>query len=250
MWLVLCDDLDASARWVYDGLRQRSVPAEFVPASILSRSVRWVHRIGSEGACVEVVLPDGRCITSAAVHGTLNRMVGLWPAPTYAASPDSEYALQELLAMYVSLLQCLPPPMLNRPTPQGLSGRLRYTPDWLVLAARAGFATASYAVASRDADLRHGEPHRSQVTVPAAAERHSVVVAAGRVFGDPLSARAGTAACRLARLAEVDLLGLRLATVRNDDTWFEAADLYPDLRTAGSGLLDHLAGLAPGEPPT
>lgn len=249
MWLVLCDDLDASARWVYDGLRQRSVPAEFVPASVLSRAVRWGHRIGSEGASVEVVLPDGRCITSAAVRGTLNRMVGLWPAPDYVASPDSDYALQELLAMYVSLLQCLSAPVLNRPTSQGLSGRVRYTPDWLVLAARAGFATASYAVSSRGDDWCRDDD-RLQITIPAAAKRHNVVVAAGRVFGDPLSARATAAACRLTMLAEVDLLGLRLATACDGGAWFEAADLYPDLRTAGGGLLDHLVGLAPGEPPT
>lgn len=247
MWLVLCDDLDASARWAYDGFVERGVPAEFVPASVLSGTVRWVHRVDSHGASVETLLPDGRRIVSTAVRGTLNRLVGLWPQPTYFGSPDGDYALQELLAMYLSLLRALPAPVLNPPSPQGLSGRMRYTPDWLVLAARAGFETVPYAVSSRhDGSPRegHGLPELR------GASRHAVVVAAGRVFGDPVGTGAAQAACALARLAQLPLLGLRLATTPDGTAWFEAADLYPDLRSGGGELLDHLAGLASAKAPT
>ena len=244
MWLVLCDDLDAPARWVYDELRARSVSAAFVPASALARAVRYVHRVGPDGASAEVVLADGRRISTTEVQGTLNRMLGLWPSAAFAASPDNDYAVQEVLSMYVSLLQSLRAPILNPPTAQGLSGRMRYTPDWLVLAARSGFATTRYTVSTREGFT---PPIHQPVALGAAMSRHNVIVAAGRVFGDPLSAPASTAACRLARLAGLQLLGLQLVTHSDGKTWFEAADLYPDLRTGGAGLIDHLAGLVPAE---
>jgi hypothetical protein len=222
------------------------VSAEFVPASLLSRAVRWVHQVGPDGASAEVLLPDGRRITSTAVRGTLNRMVRLWPPPTYSRSPDGNYALQELLALYVSLLRCLPPPMLNRPSPQGLSGRMRYTPDWFVVAARAGFATVPYAASSRHEDGARDGDRSAELT---GAVHHAVIVAAGRVFGDPVATKAAAAACRMARLAQVELLGLRLATTADGAAWFEAADLYPDLRTGGEQLVDHLADLVPAREP-
>jgi hypothetical protein len=241
VWLVLCDDSDASARWVYDGLRERSVPVEFVPASVLSAAVRWIHRVGSDGAFVEVFLADGRCIDSRDVHGTLNRIVSMWPPPEYLATPDRDYALQELLALYLSLLHCLPPPVLNRPSPQGLSGHMRYTPDWLVLASRAGFATAPYVVSSSEDEPRCRNDEQTLHRPPSV--HHEVVVAAGRVFGSSVTPQAAAAACRLSDLAGADLLGLRLATTADGAARFEAADLYPDLRSAGPDLLDHLAGL-------
>src|SRR5215213_2932280 len=149
MWLVLCDDSATSAKWVYGGLRERAVPVEFVSTSVLSGAVRWIHRVDSSGASAEVILPDGRCIDSGTIRGTLNRVVSLSPPPTFFASPDGDYALQELLALYLSLLRCLPAPVLNRPSSQGLSGRIRSTLDWLVLASRAGLATRPYTVTSK-----------------------------------------------------------------------------------------------------
>lgn len=242
-WLVLCDDFDVSARWTYEGLRERRVPVELVLTSVLSGAVRWAHRVGPAGASAEVVLPDGRMIATESVRGTLNRVVGLWPPAEFLASPDGDYAVQELLAMYLSLLQCLPAPVLNRPTPQGLSGRLRYSPDWFVLAARAGFVTIPYAASTRDDAPPGGSPLGASGLV--SADRHTVIVAAGQVFGDPISAAAAAAACRLAALAQVELLGLQLATAPDGAAWFESADLYPDLRAGGEQFLDHLGRLAP-----
>lgn len=247
MWLVLCDDADASARWAYEGLRQRSVPVEFVPASALSAAVRWTHRVGRRGASADVLLDDGRCIESRTVDGTLNRLVTVWPPPEYLATPDRGYATQELLALWLSLLHCLPAPILNRPSPQGLSGRMRYIPEWLVLASRAGFATAPYAVSTAENGRRRDDDpafHR------AAFVQHEVIVAAGRVFGDQVTPQATAAACRLSRLAGTDLLGLRLATTADGAARFEAANLYPDLRMAGADLIDHLAGLVEAKAPT
>jgi hypothetical protein len=217
------------------------VPAEFVPASVLSGAVRWIHRVEAGGASAEVLLADGRCIDSRAVHGTINRIVSMWPPPEYLVTPDGDYALQELLALYLSFLHCLPPPVLNRPSPQGLSGHMRYTPDWLVLASRAGLATAPYALSSAEDGPRRRD--HEQTLHRAAFAHHDVVVAAGRVFGGSITPQVAAAACRLSNLAGADLLGLRLATTADGAVRFEAADLYPDLRSAGADLLDHLAGL-------
>lgn len=239
MWLVLCDDVDVPARWVHEGLRRRDVHAELVTASDLSRAVRWVHRLDSSDAFVEVTLADGRSISSAEVRVTLNRLLGVWPPTAYAHSPDSDYALQELLAMYVSLLWCLQGPVLNRSSAQGLSGPARYTLEWMVLAARAGFAVRPHTMSSRAQDTptperwpRHESPVRR------------VVVAAGRVFGEHLTGPAVASACRLADLAGTALLGINVAYTQNGTACFEGADLYPDLKAAGEELIDHIVTLA------
>lgn len=143
-------------------------------------------------------------IATTLVRGTLNIVVGMWPPAEFFTSPDGDYAAQELLAMYLGLLQCLPPPVLNRPNPQVLSGRLRYTPDWYVLAARAGFATIPDTASTRE-DTAPGDTPAAGA-LAATAARHTVIVASGRVFGDPIGA-AAAAACKLAELANVELLG-------------------------------------------
>lgn len=244
MWLVLCDEADASARWVWDGLRHRSVAVELVSTRLLSAALRWNHRVGLEGASFVVDLPDGRCVESRAVHATLNRVVSLSPPLEYAASPDGEYALQELLALYLSLLRCLSPPVLNPPTPQGLAGRLRYAPEWTALASLAGFTTTPFRVASTEERADAGTTDQSG---PAAVSGQTLLVAAGRLFGNPVAPGVATAARRLASLAGVGLLGLQVATTAEGTAAFVSADLYPDLRPAGDALLDHLATLGDRE---
>ena len=240
MWLVLCDEADASARWVWDGLRRRSVAVELVPTRLLSAALRWNHRIGPDGASFAVDLPDGRCVESRAVHATLNRVVSLSPPSEYAASPDGEYALQELLALYLSLLRCLSPPVLNPSSPQGLAGRLRYAPEWTALASRAGFTTDPFRVASTE---ERTDPRTTDHSGRPAVLSQTLLVAAGRLFGNPVAPGVATAACRLASLAGVDLLGVQVATTADGTATFVSADLYPDLRPAGDALLDHLATL-------
>jgi hypothetical protein len=244
MWLVLCDDLDTSARWVYEELLKRSLAVEFIPASALAHAVRLVHRVGPGATTAELLLADGRRVTSTKVRATLNRMLGPSSSPEWGRGPDSEYAMQEMLSLYVSLLRCLPGPILNPPSAQGLSGRLRYTPEWYVLAARSGFATRPFAVSSEDG---FDDSRDREVAPGTAARMHNVIVAADEVFGDPLSQADRAAACELARLAGLQLLGLHLATGSDGATWFEAADLYPDLRAGGVPLIDHLAQLVPAE---
>jgi hypothetical protein len=241
VWLVLSDESDLCALWVAEGLRQRGVRVETVTARMLSAAVRWVHVVADGGSWVEVSLADGRCIDSRRVGGALNRVLSLDPPLEYMVSPDGEYALQELFALYLSLLQSLPPPVLNRPTPQGLSGRVRNAPDWLVLAARAGLATEAYTLSSRQMFSAGAVARRAR---PYPVERLEVIVAGGRAFSSRESPEATAAAIRLADLAGVGVLGLHLTATADGGARFAAADLYPDLRRAGPALLDHLGDLA------
>ena len=255
MWLILCDDGDASAQWFRAGLVERSVPVELVTTSLLSAAVRWDHRVDSDGASLEVDLPDGRHLDSRSVGATLNRVTSLSPPARYFASPDGDYALQELLALYLSVLQCLPGPVLNRPSAQGLSGRMRYVPEWLVLAARAGFVTAPHTVSTASDDARGPSRPAGEQEWPTT----DLLVAAGRVFGPaagppaagPTAAgppvaerpRVAAAARRLSELAGADILGIRVETTP-DAVRFGAVDARPDLSLGGDALLDHLAGLS------
>jgi hypothetical protein len=240
MWLVLGDEADPSVDWFRDGMQRRSVAVEVVSTRALSAAVRWNHRVGRHGASVVADLPDGRRLDSNAVRATLNRVAALNPPVEYFVSPDGEYAQQELLALYLSLLHSLPGPVLNRPTPQGLSGRLRYAPEWAVLAARAGLGSRAFHVSTALAQP-HAGAALSDRPVPSPT---LVIVAAGRLFPDGLPRAAAAAALRLAGLAGLDLVGFRLETTAEGTAMFEAADLHPDLRPAGDPLLDHLAALA------
>ena len=82
--------------------------------------------------------------TAAASAAILNRLIA--PPETLVAQSvpgDREYAHQELTALYLSWLNAIPAPVLNRPTPQGLAGRWRHASEWAVAADEAGLCGAS-----------------------------------------------------------------------------------------------------------
>jgi len=87
MWLVLCDDHDLAAQWAFLGLAERGLaPLELVTSGALAHARRWVHRVTTGGAHVEVTLHDGRTFDSRRVRGALNRLVGVYNAGTFAAA--------------------------------------------------------------------------------------------------------------------------------------------------------------------
>jgi hypothetical protein len=253
MWLVLCEEGDRSAQWVYEGLRARQAPAELVTAEMLAHASRWVHMVGPGRVGAELLLPDGRLLEFNTVGATLNRLTGLELTRAFSVSPDREYALQEVFALYLSVLQCPRGPILNRPSPQGLSGRIRSVPEWLMLAATSGLATLPFCVSShvdtsgQDATkTAHPDSHCQPETMPdlAGASLQQIIVAAGEVFGaDNISRATADAARRLTKLAGVELLGLQLTMTDRGEAWFHAADLYPDLSIGRDPLLDHLEAL-------
>jgi hypothetical protein len=233
MRLLLCEPRDSSATWLVNGLAARDAPLEMVTAAELLRAKRWEHRLGRMGAELEVELSDGRSFKSDALRVVINRIMGV-PLDLVAVSPaDRGYAHQELQAFWLSWLQGLPCPVLNRPTALGLSGVWLGDAEWALRASRAGLPTAPV-------QLTSAPPGPSEPVEDAVA----VLVAAGAVFGPP-SAAALAEECRaLAAAVEADLLEVRLRRLGpagSNDVCFAGATTLPDLRQGGVALLTHLA---------
>ena len=184
---------------------------------------------------------DGQDLRGEQVGGVLNRLAFLpqaWLAGIGGA--DRDYAVQEMVAFYLSWLHALAGPKLNPPTPQGLCGNLRHPSAWIALGARAGLPVRRFRQTSDDDPaaywLRQGDP--------AAA---TVFVVGNAVIGPAALVATHRAAClRFSKLAECPLLGIEFAPDA-EETWrMVAASVTPDLMRGGEPLADALAAaLAP-----
>ncbi len=270
MWLVLCDPADRAALWAYAGLRERGLaPLELLSPQALVGSPRTVHRIDRYGARFEIRLPDGRLLASDDIDGVLNRAVGVAvgpppsdmpsdipsdipsdpPSDTPAATKDDRgdagYVQEELNALLLSLLTCVAPVSVNRPTASGLYGAWRSPAEWTVLAARAGLAVSPIRLSDRPGPDCPGPDRPTAVA-------GRVLVFGGHVFGAPVGEDA-QAYARLARLAGTELLGIDVHPDGDHRTVFGGADPLPDLRVGGEAfldrLLDHLTALSPSPSP-
>lgn len=233
MWLLLCEHTDFSALWAYRGLRERGVPIELVSAGALVNALGWEHRLGIGGASIRIDLADGRTIDGDAVRGVVNRLVSL-PTERHAlaATPDRDYAMQELNALFLSWLTAVRGPVLGRPTPQGLSGPWLHRSEWLALGAQAGLNVDVYCRSSREAP-------ETLTDEAALVGARTLVVIAGRPAGRvPAHVAAGSA--RLARLADADFLGVQFGTPRRKPWTFVGATPFPDLSLGGLSALDLL----------
>lgn len=196
-----------------------------------------MHRLGSAGAVGEVTLADGRQVASTSVRGVLNRLVQTAWDPGRVRSEDREYAAQELAAFYMSWLRCLPGPVLNPPTPQGLSGYWRHESEWAVLAAQAGLRTPPLSMGHGHAPGRWLFPDE-EAADPTAL---SVVVVGDAVIGAAARPDVGNACRRLAHLSRTPLLGVDLLDDAHGSTFLHATP-HPDLDVWGDDLLVALAG--------
>jgi hypothetical protein len=246
MYLVLGPPDDPSALWAYQGLEARGLePLEWVSSEMLVGAERWEHRLGAQGVSLEVTLADGRTIHSDAIRGVFNRLKSVPTEGLLSAHPaDHDYAAQELAAFFLSWLNALPPPVLNRPTPEGLSGAWRHRPEWMYLAQRAGLPTSRYRQSNRAAPDPSGGYGR---LVPPSTPAETVLVLADHVIGTPLSPDLQNGCRRLARLAHTALLGIEFAAGPPGCPWtFAGATPVPDLRLGGKALLDALAAVLVG----
>lgn len=243
MWLVLCDPADRAAGWAYEGLRARGLaPLEQLSPQTLLGSTRTAHRVDRLGARFELSLPDGRVLDSRDVDGVLNRVTsapfGYLPFTTHA---DAVYAAEELSALLRSLLTCLAPVSVNPPCRYGLCGAWRSTAEWTALAIRAGLPVPPARISSSP----DPEPRRPP------AGRGDVLVLGEHVFGAPTT-EDEEPYVRLARLAELDLLGVDLHCEDGQPAVFAGASPLPDLRPGGDPFLDrlleHLTALSAGAP--
>jgi hypothetical protein len=246
MWLVLCTSNDVAALWAYQGLKAGGLaPLELVRAEVLAYSVHWEHRLGADGVHVAITLADGRRIRSDTLRGVLNRLSWAPPEHLVMAHPgDRDYATQELTAFYLSWLYALPGPVLNQPTPQGLSGQWRHVSEWVWLASKAGLPTPEYRQSSHDYLDEMGVERR---LVPTSTPVNTVLVVAEHVVGAPAPPDILKGCQRLAELSRTELLGVEFAAGSAGPWTFTGATPWPDLRLGGQALLDVLASVLRGE---
>jgi hypothetical protein len=239
LWLILCHSDDPSALWAYEGLQQRGLtPLKLVTAEMLGPSLRWDHRVGANGASIEVSFSDEQVLSSYTIRGVLNRLTGpsSWYPLHRVAASDRSYAGKELTAFFLSWLSCLPSPILNRPTPQGLAGRERHVSEWVLLASAAGLTTVSYRQFSRTSP----EVSIEERLTPEVTSLDTVLVIDRYIFGT--APPHVLHACQvLANLASTAILGVEFSLSTSDQWTFTNATPLPDLRLGGQSALDALA---------
>ena len=242
MHLVLCSSSDTSAIWACNGLAALGVtPLHLVTSEMLALSTGWTHRLGSEGIATRFTLPDGTRIDGGCIRGILNRLLAPPEALVAQSVPeDRDYTQQELTALYLSWLSAIPAPVLNRPTPQGLSGRSRHGSEWAMAAHAAGFSVPVYRQEAGD------DPCKGYASLaPAGAPVTHVVVLDGETFGPafgPELPQAAQERChRLSEICQTQLLGMDLFASPSDPWTFAGATPLPDLQAGGTALLRRMA---------
>lgn len=239
MWLILCEINDKSSFWAFQGLKKRELePICLITTDDLAYGVSWEHRIGTTGAYTKIKLADHREISSQNLKGVLNRLITPSPKNLDLIFPaDRAYVTQELKTFFLSWLYSLPQPIINRPSPQGLSGQWRHQSEWIFMGARAGLPTQSYRQSSRDIEgsfFDHVPP------IPSGAFVIQIIIVNGTVVGDsvPESIRKGCQ--RIAEMSGNQLLGLTFIVDQHEKWNLVNANTHPDLEGGGDALLDAL----------
>jgi hypothetical protein len=243
MWLVLCDASDMSGLWVHQELRARGVaPLELITADALSMADYWEHRIAGERASIRFRV-DNLDIAGEQLRGVVNRLYTV-PIPHWrsAEQRDRDYVQQELIALFLSWLHALPCPVVNRPTPQGLSGQWRAESEWVLLAHKAGLPVAPYRQGAHD---RIDEMKGEKRLVPWGTLVQTVIVVGDTVAGADIPQPLAAACRSLAQLAGTELLGIDFIAGDAGSLTFAGASPMPYLTLGGpaliQGLCRHLA---------
>ncbi len=240
MWLVLCEPDDASALWAYKGLQARNLnPIRMVTTSDLYFGVQWEHRLGRDGSSFNIKLADSTQIRDKEIRGVLNRIRRPSPENFVLIQPsDLSYVEEELFSFYLSWLHAINGPILNRPTPHGLSGCWHDYSEWLYLAARAGLPVPHFKQSSHD----FCEPdHFSISLIRQRSQLLSVLVVDGHVTGEAMHPKITAGCRRLSLQTDTSLLGIYFSTEPNGKKIFAGATTHPNLRSGGESFLDHLA---------
>lgn len=237
MWLILCETNDLAALWVYEGLRDKGFnPLELVRADALLHGISWEHRLGPDDkVTIDIRLPDGRRINNREIQGVINRLLSVPNENrTFIHASEENYFINEMTAFFLSWLYALPKPVLNRPTPQGLSGYARHISEWIWLAAQAGLPTPDYVYS----DNGHVAIDSGYLTSTV-----HVFVIGNQFVGNmaPVNIRKGC--LRLAELSRTELLGITFVIGPNDRWTFAGATPTPDLIMGGQLLLNTLAAV-------
>ncbi len=158
-FLILAHLGDETALRVCAALRARhgGNHVRLVSCEELVLAPYWAHRLEDSQVTTEVRLHDGTSLDLANIRVVFNRLLAL-AAPHFASAKavDRDYAIQEMNALCLSWLASLPCPVVNPPTPTGLSAPARSHAEWLLLAGRAGLPVQGYHF-STDPRWRHPE---------------------------------------------------------------------------------------------
>jgi hypothetical protein len=190
---------DATAAAVASVLRARCgrEAVRWIGVETLARATRWQHRIEPDGTTGTVLqLPDAAVLHDRELGVVFNRA---FPDVAPGFSPtDQRYAVMEMHALLLSWLTAVPGPVVNRPSPRGLTGTARGPIEWHALAARAGlpvrcarfttsaraFAVAGYTPAGFAGPVPRGDRPTVLVRGGVAAQQTSLV-AGNAVVGMP-----------------------------------------------------------------
>jgi hypothetical protein len=235
MILVLCDEADVSALWAADGLKRRGLSLTLLTGIDLAAVRGWKHTIGADGANIELRF-ESAALHGREVRGVLNRLCFLPRAwLNRIGGPDRDYAVQEMLAFYLSWLHTLAAPKLNPPAPQGLCGNMRHPSAWVALAAGSGLPVRPFRQSS------HDDPAAAWLTPPDPATSTVFVVGVEVVGLDALVGPHRAACLRLANAAGCPLLGIDFAPDAQGRWRMNSASVIPDLTRGGEVLIDALA---------
>ena len=152
---------------------------------------------------------------------------------------DREYCQHELYALFLSWLYCLPGPVFNPATPQGLSGRLRHASEWSKVAHLAGLNAAKYLqTSSETGNLSYRNSGR---LVPSQTPTRTIFVVQSNVVSKDVPPEVVNGCRRIAELTQTPLLGVDFVVSPNDLWIFAGASPYHNLMLGQEPLLDALA---------
>lgn len=234
MVFVLHESGDASASWLVEGLRNRGLTVDAVSAFDLGTADTWRHGIDATGTTVEIALRDGRRFDGAEPRAIVNRL-NFIPLETLRATAGADlgYAVQEMFALYLSWLNAWPATVINRPTPQGLSGNHRHPSVWATLAAKAELPACAW----RQGD---GDPP-DHAWAWKLAEATAFVVGEAVVLADVLPQDLADGCRALCRLADLSLIGIDFARDASGQWEMTGASPTPNVMLGGEPLISALA---------
>lgn len=195
---------------------------------------RIEHYVGSEGSSFRMSGPNVG-LDSDAIEGVINRIVAPWaPWLEYSSAEDRAYGIQELHALYLSILTCFRCPVVNAASPQGLGGA-QWSPVRLKLMAVAAGLTLAQPEWPADGVAKAS----SEASFP-----RTVIVLGQDVMAPPnCSQSVIRGAQRLAEMSGTALLGVQFHLTRDTAWRFVHSTPLPDLRLGGARLLRGLHGL-------
>jgi len=263
-YAVLAHRGDTDAKLLAEELERRaSAPeVELVWADELLLDSRFTHRVDEAGVETEIACAGRRRLDSHELFGAACRLRHSLP-PQFAGAPDTdrEYAAMESYALLLSWLTSLDCPLVNPPSPGGLSGPVLGLLEWLALARASGLRSRRLQLAAPGAQPPPAEwqavtgslaasstatfgvpppeiPGEGQELwlEPVEGPAREALVVGERVFGEVTDEEA-TACVELARRAACPVLGVHLAAPTADGgetSVFCGAQTLPNLGREGA----------------